>query len=295
MKKFEITPEMEEELKAMGAGSDESESESQLIRRRPLMLAAAFKARKRDSKLARKAIWNNNYWLRPPYRIEKVCPHIMCAPNWTADTCGHFFQGVKVSSNYGIGVKGDTDQYVEEKYGAFAQGSKRWNQRVVSIEMANSTAGPEWKVSADTLESCIELIADIMIRNRLGHANYTGDLTGNLIEHCMTASTACPGPYVHKKMSHIEAEVNMIIDGKLRLPETGYYKRGDYGRSVRILQRWLRTEGFYKGPYRGDFGSYKSGTMKAVEKFERKYGLEVDGFFGRECFNKYLEIRGAKK
>ena len=86
----------------------------------------------------------------------------------------------------------------------------------------------------------------------------------------------------------------MIIDGKLRLPETGYYKRGDYGRSVRILQRWLRSEGFYKGPYRGNFGSYKSGTMKAVEKFERKYGLEVDGFFGRECFNKYLEIRGAK-
>ena len=49
MKKFEITPEMEEELKAMGAGSDESESESQPIKRRPLMLAAAFKARKRDS------------------------------------------------------------------------------------------------------------------------------------------------------------------------------------------------------------------------------------------------------
>ena len=54
MKKLEITPEMEEELKAMGAGSDESESESRLIRRRPLMLAAAFKARKKDSKLAKK-------------------------------------------------------------------------------------------------------------------------------------------------------------------------------------------------------------------------------------------------
>jgi len=247
--------------------------------------------RSKDSKLVTKAIWNNNYWHRPPYKIDKVCPHIMCAPNWSADTCGYYFQRVRVSSNYGIGVKGDTDQYVEEKYGAFAQGSKKWNQRTVSIEMANSTAGPEWKVSDETLESCIELIADIMIRNKMGHANYTGDTTGNLIEHRHTANTSCPGPYVHKKMSHIEAEVNMIIDGKLRLPERGYYKKGDHGRSVRALQRRLRKLGFYTGPYKGEFGTYGLGTIRAVKKFQKKYGLTVDGLWGKECMRKYEGLK----
>lgn len=276
LKTIEIPPEMEDELKAMGSEEDEPQ-----ITKKPLFgLTTAVKTRVKDTAFAKKAIWNNNYWLRPPYKIEKVCPHIMCAVNWTADTCGNYFARVKVSSNYGVGVKGDRDQYVEEKHGAFAQGSKKWNQRVVSIEMANSTGAPEWKVSDETLDACIELIADIMIRNKLGHANYTGDLTGNLIEHRMTASTSCPGPYVHKKMPHIEAEVNMIIDGKIRLHERGYFTKGDYGRSVRNLKKWLKKRGFYKGISLNR--TYSTAMVKAVKRFQKKYGLVQDGEFGAE-------------
>lgn len=278
----------EEELLAMGAGSEEDGSETQLVHKPLFGLAAAVKSRIKDTAFAKKAIWNNNYWLRPPYKIEKVCPHIMCAKNWTADTCGNYFARVKVSSNYGIGIKGDRDQYVEEKYGAFAQGSKKWNQRVVSIEMANSTGAPDWKVSDETLDSCIELIADIMIRNKMGHANYTGDLTGNLIEHRMTASTSCPGPYVHKKMPHIEAEVNMIIDGKIRLHERGYFTKGDYGRSVLALKKWLKKKGFRSSLLLTR--TYGSGMVKAVKAFQRKYGLTVDGEWGKECQAKYIKL-----
>lgn len=247
-------------------------------------------ARKIDSKLVKKAVWNNNYWERDK-NPNCVFVHIMCG-KLTAVQCGtNVFKKGKVSSNYGIGYKGDYCQYVEESKGAFAQGSKYWNKRGISIELANTTNGSKgWKVSEETLESCIELVADIFIRRKMGRVNYTGTTKGNLLMHKWVANTACPGVYVASKFSHIAEEANKIIDGKIRLPERGYFIKGDHGRSVRLLQRWLRKEGFYSGQYKGDFGTYGAGTMRAVKKFQKKYSLDVDGLFGNYCFKRYLKL-----
>ena len=239
-------------------------------------------ARKIDSKLASNGIWNNNYWARDK-SPNCVFVHIMCAPKWSSGTCGKYFARSKVSSNFGIGYKGDICQYVEESRGAWAQGSKYWNKRGISIELANSGDGSKgWPVSSDTLESCIELVADIFIRRKMGKVNYTGTTKGNLMMHKWVAATSCPGTYVATKFPHIAEEANKIIDGKLRIPERGYFVRGDHGRSVRILQRFLRKQGFYTGPYKGEFGTYGLGTIRAVKKFQKKNHLEVDGLFGSE-------------
>lgn len=247
-------------------------------------------ARKIDSKLASNGIWNNNYWVRDK-KPDVVFVHIMCAPYWTATTCGNYFKRAGVSSNYGIGYKGDICQYVEESRGAYAQGSKYWNKRGISIELANSGNGSKgWPVSSDTLESCIELVADIFIRNGLGAVRYTGNTKGNLLMHKWVASTSCPGPTVAAKFPHIAEEANKIIKGELRLPERGYYQKGDHGRSVRALQRTLRKLGFYTGPYKGEFGTYGLGTIRAVKKFQKKYGLTVDGEWGKECQKRYKEL-----
>lgn len=251
-------------------------------------------SRKTDSKLASNGIWNNNYFIRGR-KPDCVFVHIMCAPKWSSGTCGAYFARSKVSSNYGIGYKGDICQYVEEEFGAWAQGSRYWNKRGISIELANSDNGAKgWPVSADTMESCIELVADIFIRNKLGRVNYTGTTKGNLLMHKWVAATSCPGNYVSMKFPHIAEEANKIISGELRLPERGYFIKGDHGRSVRILQRWLRKEGFYKGLYKADIGTYKSLTAGAVKKFQRKYKLTVDGEFGKESYKKYLEVRNGK-
>lgn len=246
-------------------------------------------ARKTDSLFAKKAIWNNNYWVRDN-KPDCVFVHIMCAPNWTATTCGNYFKSVKVSSNYGIGVKGDMCQYVEEEYGAWAQGSKYWNKRGISIELANSgNASKGWPVSNDTLESCIELVADIFMRNDLGHVNYTGTTKGNLLMHKWIANTSCPGPTVSAKFPHIAEEANKIIDGQIRLPERGYFIKGDYGRSVRNLKKWLKKKGFYKGLSLNR--TYSTAMVKAVKRFQKKYGLTIDGEFGKECFKKYEVVK----
>ena len=246
-------------------------------------------ARKTDTKFAEKGIWNNNYFIRDK-NPDCVFVHIMCANKWSATTCGNYFARSKVSSNYGIGYNGDIVQYVEEKYGAWAQGSRYWNKRGISIELANSTgAAKGWEVSFDTLESCIELVADIFIRNNLGHVNYTGTTRGNLLMHKWVANTACPGVYVSTKFPHIAEEANKIIDGKIRLPERGYFIEGDYGRSVRNLKKWLKANGFR--PTLIISRNYGSGTAKAVKKFQKKYGLTVDGEWGNECMRVYKTLK----
>lgn len=237
-------------------------------------------ARKTDSLFAKNGIWNNNYFIRGR-KPDVVFVHIMCAKGWSSGTCGAYFARSKVSSNYGIGYKGDICQYVEEKYGAWAQGSQYWNKRGISIELANSTGADKgWRVSDETLESCIELVADIFMRNELGHVNYTGTTKGNLLMHKWVANTACPGSYVSGKFSHIAQEANKIIDGELRLPERGYFIKGDYGRSVRNLKKWLKKRGFYKGISLNR--TYSSAMVKAVKRFQKKYGLVQDGEFGAE-------------
>lgn len=247
-------------------------------------------ARKIDSPLVKQAVWNNNYWIRGT-KPTKIFIHHMVANGWTSKRCGEFFKGAGVSSNYGIGFRGDRTQYVEEKYGAKAQGNLAYNKNGISIEMANSTGAPYWKVSDASIESVIELVADILIRNKMGRAKYTGDLKGNICMHRWVAQTSCPGKYLGGKFPHIANEVNKIIDGKLRVPERGYYTKDDHGRSVRTLQRFLKSQGFYTGPSKGDFGTYGNGTVKAVKKFQKKYSLEVDGLFGAECLKQARRLK----
>ena len=244
-------------------------------------------ARKKDSSLVDSAVWNNNYWIRTPYKQDKVFIHIMCAVRWTGDQCGRFFKSAGVSSNYGIGYKGDICQYVEEKYGAWAQGSKIWNQKGISIELANSSGKPDWKISPETLQACIELVADIYKRNGFGLVRYTGDTSGNLCMHRWVASTSCPGPYVAGQFEYIADEANKLLKGKVRLPERGYYILGDKGMGVKNLQIFLKKQKFYTGK---TGGNYKTLTYKAVKKFQKAYGLKVDGEWGRECQKKYEEL-----
>jgi hypothetical protein len=62
-----------------------------------------------------------------------------------------------------------------------------------------------------TIETAIQLVADICKRNGIKKLNYTGDLSGNLCMHCWVASTACPGPYLKSKFKYIASEVNKLL------------------------------------------------------------------------------------
>lgn len=64
-------------------------------------------------------------------------------------------------------------------------------------------------------------------------------------------------------------------------------KKGMHGEGVVIVQQILRDYGYYKGDIDGKCGS---GTVRALQNFQRDYGLTADGVCGRQT---YAVMEGA--
>lgn len=71
--------------------------------------------------------------------------------------------------------------------------------------------------------------------------------------------------------------------GKLpTLPKRGFFKVGDKGEQVKLLQKFLIWAGFSVGRSGAD-GDFGNATKSAVREFQSLYGLSVDGGWGKEC------------
>ena len=81
--------------------------------------------------------------------------------------------------------------------------------------------------------------------------------------------------------------VGEIPKESIILPLRGYFDIGDQSESVRMIQRFLKEQKLYKGKIGGN---YKKLTRNAVMKFQKKYGIKVDGKWGIQCTKKYEEL-----
>lgn len=146
--------------------------------------------------------------------VDHIVIHHM-AGNATVESCGALFANPdrQASSNYGIGTDGRKACYVEEENRSWCSGNREVDHRAITIEVANCSGDPDWKVSDQALESTIELCVDICKRYGF-KLNYTGDKSGNLHMHKWYQATGCPGPYLESKFPYIAEEVNRRLDGK---------------------------------------------------------------------------------
>lgn len=149
------------------------------------------------------------------HAIDKITIHHM-AGDLSVETCGNLFAkpSYEASSNYGIGSDGRVGLYVDEGDRAWASASPSNDNRAVNIEVANCATGGDWPVSDASYSKLIDLCVDICQRNGIKALNYTGGADGNLTEHRMFTATACPGPYLHKRMGRIAAEVNSRLSAQ---------------------------------------------------------------------------------
>lgn len=149
------------------------------------------------------------------HAIDKITIHHM-AGDLSVETCGNLFAkpSYEASSNYGIGSDGRVGLYVDEGDRAWASASPGNDNRAVNIEVANCATGGDWPVSDASYSKLIDLCVDICQRNGIKALNYTGGADGNLTEHRMFTATACPGPYLHKRMGRIAAEVNSRLSAQ---------------------------------------------------------------------------------
>ena len=103
------------------------------------------------------------------------------------------------------------------------------DDRAITIEVANSSADPDWKVSNESMNAVIELVTDICKRNGIKKLLWVNDmkLVGQIDKQNMTLhkwfggkwingvyypSTACPGPYLEKNMGGIATAVNSRLN-----------------------------------------------------------------------------------
>ncbi|MEE0869879.1 MAG: N-acetylmuramoyl-L-alanine amidase, partial [Bacteroidaceae bacterium] len=104
-------------------------------------------------------------------------------------------------------------QHVSEANTAWHCGNWYGNHATVGIETVNSTLAPDYKVSDESLNTLIKLVADIAKRNNLGKlkidpkADYP-TLSGH--KDWYGAATACPGPYLYPKLQYIADKANAI-------------------------------------------------------------------------------------
>lgn len=186
-----------------------------------------------------------NYIKRSPnhsglrtHPIDTITIHHM-AGILSVEQCGAIFavSGRQASANYGIDGDGRVGLYVDEKNRSWASSSYANDQRAVTIEVANSSVGGDWPVSAKAMKKLIELCADICNRNGIKKLNYTGDTRGNLTLHQWFAATLCPGPYLKSKMEYIASEVNkrIIVASKYTLSGVNYPTKVKHGHAFTCM------------------------------------------------------------
>lgn len=105
--------------------------------------------------------------------------------------CSNAWLKRAASAHYGV-ADGFIRQYVWDRDEAWATANSLGNQAGISIEHANSTGGPTWQVSPDTLLAGAKLVAALHHFHNLGRPVWGK----TLFQHSNFYNTACAGPYL---------------------------------------------------------------------------------------------------
>lgn len=150
---------------------------------------------------------HNKYNSRDGTAITRVIPH-----HWAGTSGGDVTladPNREASANYLIFTDGTIKSQVPEEYRAWTTGSWEVDASSITVEIQNSTNGPEWKVSDKAIAALVNLIADIARRYKWGSVP-----AWRVRGHREFAATACPGPYLFPKLGSIAASA----DAKLKAP-----------------------------------------------------------------------------
>lgn len=124
------------------------------------------------------------------------------------DACIRTWRQREASAHYGVDGP-HVRQFVWDSMAAWGAGNLAANVRSISIEHANSTGSPSWKVSDDTLKTGARLAAYLCHVYKLGRPEWGTTLR----RHGEFTQTACPGPYLGSAAAdEYEAEAQRIYD-----------------------------------------------------------------------------------
>ena len=230
-------------------------------------------------------------------KINKIVIHHAATTDF--DGIARTFQNPakKVSAHYGVGRNNDVDQYVQEADMAWHSGNREANYTSIGIENVNSSGAPDWNVANETVDTLVQLVRDIAIRNNL----LPLDVGRNLFQHKDFKKTFCAGVLggrLQEVADRVNApEQNVPVNPPVApqpvkpatdafLGSRGYLRRGDSGSNIEAMNKWLRAAFPAYAPA-GVLGSFFGPiTERTVKEFQRrakadgKYSDVIDGNVG---------------
>lgn len=166
-----------------------------------------------NSPLVQEIILSPNHSGRRNHKITKIAIHHAAGVIGGRNLAGVFLpRSRQASSNYNLGSDGVIVLGVDERNRAWTTSSPWCDNRAVTIEVGNSSRGPQWLVSDYVLSRLIDLVTDICRRNGIYPCTYTGGKDGVLQKHEWYSNTNCPGPYLGSKFPYIAKEVNKRLE-----------------------------------------------------------------------------------
>ena len=191
------------------------------------------------------------------------------------------------------------DNYVAWSVGGGLQGSKGHkyhkictNTNSISIEMCDTIRNGKYEVSSKTRVNAIELGKKIIKKY--------GIKKEHVIRHYDVTGKLCPLYFVNDEKAwedfknelfktESKSSVKKGYSGNFpSLGTKGYLAKGDNGGQVKRLQKFLNWCINAKLTVDGSFGDK---TVKAVKDYQKKYGLAVDGYFGKGSLAKAKTIK----
>jgi N-acetyl-anhydromuramyl-L-alanine amidase AmpD len=106
------------------------------------------------------------------------------------------------SAAFDVDVHGKVAEYVRPDEYAWAVGNTQGNETTISIEMANLTVAPHWKVAEVTWKEAARLAGWLFV-----HEIKAEPTRHNVFPHQHWSATGCPGPYVMRIFDQILEEV----------------------------------------------------------------------------------------
>ena len=254
------------------------------------------------SPLTRRTLTTSKRSSRFGTKISRVIVH-----HW-AGTAGGIerlvYSSDKASANYIILTDGTIIGSVPEKYRAWTSGSAAADRPSITVEVQNSTRGPDWKVSDAAIASLERLIADIAKRYGWSNIREGHEVRG----HRSFASTACPGPYLWPRLGTIAKNALTILRGSAPKPapapspspspapgRNSHAKRPYKPGEVKAIQEALAYAGFYTGVLDDDYGQLTHNAVAAYQRSQLFGNLVPDGDWGPATQKHYEWVKSLQK
>ena len=128
------------------------------------------------------------------------------------DACLAVWRNREASAHYGVDGK-YIRQFVWDSDASWATANTDGNHAGISIEHANSSAGPNWGISETTWKTGAMLAAYLHLAYGLGRpVSKNSGKGGTLRKHSSFFATACPGPTFDRLWGQYVAEAQRVYD-----------------------------------------------------------------------------------